>query len=467
MARQVRDALWTHEGKSTLRYYQQAWYEWDTTRYVERHEHYIETEISKWLGDAVEQYQDKETKIWGVRPLFPTVRGIADVRSLLSYLCAVHSAVMPCYQGAGKFPDAKNVIALANGLIDVEALLDGKEHFYAHTPDWFSATCLPFAYDADAVCPRFDQYMDEILPGDLESQLLLQQWTGYLMVADNAFQKIMILLGGDGRNGKGVYTRLVQKLAGKENYCTPSLADISKDFGKYPFMNKLVAIFGDAESGDRIDTRAVVEFLKSLSGEDSMDINRKYRDVMTGVKLFCRIIRAANITPDLPDASRAIATRLLFVEFKQSFIGREDFDRENKLESELPAIFNWALRGLASLRQQKKFVQPKSGEEVMKIFTESASHIHAFVEDCCLIGEGLWESKDALRYALTCWLEDKGCKPMSENMVTKRLHAVNNRITPSRNRNASGQQEQRYLNISLTKQVKVAISKRSCIKLIP
>ncbi len=102
-----------------------------------------------------------------------------------------------------------------------------------------------------------------------------------------------------------------------------------------------------------------VERLLSISGEDTLTIDRKYRDPWTG-RLPTRFMILTNELPRFTDSSGALASRFVISILTTSFYGRENPKLTDELLAEAPAIFNWALEGLDRLRDRGHFVTPTS-----------------------------------------------------------------------------------------------------------
>ena len=94
----------------------------------------------------------------------------------------------------------------------------------------------------------------------------------------------------------------------------------------------------------------VVERLLSISGEDTLTVNRKYREQWTG-KLPTRFMVISNELPQLGDASTAIAGRFVPLLLTRSWLGKEDHGARGRAPAELPGILNWALDGLERLER--------------------------------------------------------------------------------------------------------------------
>ena len=95
---------------------------------------------------------DKGNRV--LQPYQPQRSAVTGVLDALKAVANHTSAVEPpCWLEAGKLPDPTNVIAFANGLLDVQEYLAGSVTLLDHTPNWFSCNCLPHGFDPMATCP--------------------------------------------------------------------------------------------------------------------------------------------------------------------------------------------------------------------------------------------------------------------------------------------------------------------------
>src|SRR5262249_3352621 len=150
---------------------------------------------------------------------------------------------------------------------------------------------------------------------------------------------------GDKRSGKGTIAKVMQAILGAGNYSSPSIGDLAERFGKAQLIGKRAAFFSDMHVGNKSDRTNIVEWLKKISGDDSVSIERKFRDGAWEGHLNLLIVMFSNELPGLEDASGALASRLVVLTMTESFYGREDKQLFTKLVPELSAIFNWALDG--------------------------------------------------------------------------------------------------------------------------
>ena len=182
---------------------------------------------------------------------------------------------------------------------------------------------------------------------------------------------------------------------------------MSFDFGLAPLLGKPLAVISDARLDAKRDTSVVVERLVAISGEDTITVNRKYREQWTG-KLPTRFLVISNELPRLGDASAAIANRFVVLLLQRSWLGREDHGLEARLHAELPAILTWALDGLDRLIAQDRFTRPESTDEAIVALQDLASPVAAFVRDYCEKGPLHEQRIDTLYGAWKLWADENG-----------------------------------------------------------
>jgi putative DNA primase/helicase len=274
------------------------------------------------------------------------------------------------------------IIACANGLLHIST-----RNLLPHTPDFFTHVALPFSYDSNAAEPReWRSFLHSLWGNDAEAINTLQEVFGYCLTFDTSQQKILQIVGPT-RSGKGTIARVMTELLGRDNVAAPTLASLSTNFRLAPLIGKSLAIIADARLSGRADQQAIAERLLSVSGEDSLTIDRKYLPAWTG-RLPTRFFILVNELPRLADASGALAKRFVTLVLKESFYGREDHGLLSRLLAELPAILNWALDGRDRLVRHGYFVQPASSAEVAQELEDLGAPIGAFLRDCCVVAAG-------------------------------------------------------------------------------
>jgi putative DNA primase/helicase len=198
----------------------------------------------------------------------------------------------------------------------------------------------------------FRRFLDRILP-DAEVQDWLQRWFGYCLTADYSENKLACLWG-EGRNGKGVLTHLLQWLYG--DYAAvlqfaSLLADerrrgseASPDLAQLPGMR---AVFGsEPKKGAKLDDGMV----KQITGGDDLKVRHLNRDFFDLHPTF-KLTLSFNNKPQIRDDSHGMWSRVMLVPFTV-IIPEAEIDRAllAKLQREGPGILNWCLDGFRRWR---------------------------------------------------------------------------------------------------------------------
>lgn len=175
----------------------------------------------------------------------------------------------PCWL-ADAAPEPRPLIAVANGLLDVEALLAGRDGVLApHDPRWFSPVCLPYPFDPAADCPAWHGVLARNLGDDPGKARLLRQWAGYLLLPDTGQQRFLMMTG-EGANGKSVVCAGIRGLLGEDNVSAVGLELFGDKFHLAETLGKLANIVPEVGELDRIAgclwrLRRVVAYETALS----------------------------------------------------------------------------------------------------------------------------------------------------------------------------------------------------------
>ncbi|MCG8503673.1 MAG: phage/plasmid primase, P4 family [Sphingomonadales bacterium] len=299
-------------------------------------------------------------------------------------------------------PRADQLMVCANGLLHLPTrrLLAADERF-------FSVNGTPVHYNPDAPLPkRWMRFLEEIFPNEPDCIETLQEATGYFLTQDTSLQKIVLFVGPP-RAGKGVYTRVLQSLIGEGNYTSPIARNLAGRFGLQPLIGKQLAVISDMRHGKNINSTGLVETLLTISGEDSVSVERKKIENWEG-KLNTRFLIVSNEVLQLKDTSDALGSRMIVIVTRQSFLGREDKGLTDKLREELPGILNWALDGLDRLKSRGHFVQPRSCKAEVMQMHKLTSPVKWFLDTEVVKGPGHRVRKDRFWEAFISWTLDEG-----------------------------------------------------------
>jgi putative DNA primase/helicase len=221
-----------------------------------------------------------------------------------------------------------------------------------------------------------------------------------------------------------VIARILTALIGKRSVCGPTLNSFGGEFGLAPLLGKSLAIISDARSSGK-NSSVVVERLLSISGEDTLTVNRKYRDQWSG-KLPVRLHIISNELPRLGDASSAIIGRLVLLLTTRSWLGRENYELETELRTELTGILNWSLEGLRRLTfdNENHFTRFAAADEAITAMQDLASPVGAFVRERCKLDAAAEIRVDALYDAYKTWCEQSEHQKSNKVLFGRDLRAA-------------------------------------------
>jgi putative DNA primase/helicase len=433
VARQLIEA-WTFVGLPTIKHWRGEWMRWEQTHWIEVEDRTVRSELYERLERAKYMTQ------FGPAPWEPNRYKINDVLDALRGITHLpQSYNPPCWLSGSAGVDVL-VIAATNGLLEVRT-----RELRPITPGFFNLVSVPFPYNPDAPEPTaWLRFLHQLWPDDEEAIRALQDWVGYVLSGRTDLQKIFVIIGPL-RSGKGTIARILTALIGRGHVANPTMASLGTEFGLAPLLGKSLAVIGDARLGPKTDTRAVIERLLSISGEDSITVNRKFKDQVS-VRLPTRFMIISNELPAFGDASGAIASRFILTTLTESFLGKEDTELEHRLMAELPGILNWALEGLDRISRQR-FTVPKSSLGAITQLQDLVSPMSAFVRDRCDQGSDCAVRIDTLYEAYRDWCRDEGRYPLNKLMFGRDLHAVLPRLRTTQPR--SDNQRRWYAGIQL------------------
>lgn len=436
VARKLFVAYRTDTGLRTLLSWRGGWQRWDRTHWAELDTAKLRAEIYDVLGDVdyMRPIREKGEVIGYERtPWDPNKRKVADVLEAMAAVGHLSGNVdSPAWiETADSRTPAAQMISCTNGLLDLST-----RTLVEHTPALFNTVSVPFDYQPDTPEPAvWLEFLASVWPGDETSIALLQEFFGYILSGRTDMQKLLLLIGPT-RSGKGTIARLLVHLIGRGNVAGPTLASLSTNFGLAPLLGKPLAIIADARLGNT-PGHTVVERLLSITGEDMLTVDRKFREPWSG-RLSTRLTILSNELPRFRDASAAIANRMLILQMHHSFLGREDRSLDRRLSEELPGILNWALEGLDRLTRTGRFTVPASSDDAARLMMDLASPVAAFVRECCVREPDAMVPRDHLYDAWRRWAEDNGHHAGAKSSFGRDLRAVVPDLRDSQPRTTDG-----------------------------
>jgi P4 family phage/plasmid primase-like protien len=317
------------------------------------------------------------------------------------------ASIEDCLQARLRIPreqveKGNNYINLKNGMYDLQT-----GGLVEHNRDLYLTYQLGFGYQPSARCPLWEHFLNQALAledGQPDEQLiaLLQEAFGYSLTNDTHFETSFWLYG-PAASGKSTVIRVLQALLGT--------AFVSVDLNMLDHNHyQLASIPGKRViscSEARVGSKIADSILKALiSGEDIL-VRQIYREPFTFGPV-AKVWWAMNEKPQNQDRSNAIYRRLRIIPFTNPKSSQEQ-DRRliEKLVTELPGIFNWALEGLHRLYSQGDFTHAERVDEAITEYKKESDTEAEFLNDtewCIPSAENRTQASD-LYIAYKAWCD--------------------------------------------------------------
>lgn len=413
-----------HEGDS--------WYEYSGTNWEKLPESLLVARIQSFFEPywIIKEKAAKGDRIYidpsdgterAVKRAALTSRACAGILAAMKGDCGMFSpgGAMPAwshatFDGAG-FPIAgaglrrvnpgeqKKVVPVRNGLLRLDALLEGKVVVEPHTPRYISTSCAPFDIPVDLIrqqlerdpldeeaggrlchelCPTFQSVLARAA-GDCEIYSReFMKYVAYCFTDDQSFETILYQTGRPG-TGKGTLFEGVVAAVGDENVYMSSANQLCGKHEIVNYIGKNIIGFDEFEAGHSTDAVEASRRLKTTGIGTATSVEGKFDDAFT-TRITGKFWLISNKLAKLKDSSAAMARRLII--FPTGIDTPTAADRDpsikRRVRAEARGIMIWALFHLRILYRDGKFVQPPAGLAQLENFKRLVSPVHAFVEDC-------------------------------------------------------------------------------------
>jgi P4 family phage/plasmid primase-like protien len=460
---------WHREHGQTLRYWRSEWWRWNGKRYQKLPEEEIRAELTNAIKlefDRCCRLKIEAYDIWKASTEYEREKdkGIPKPIKVVQYIVtntlgAIKGlAVVPAYLNPPTWfedeqtAEHRTCIAMENGILDVDKLLAGQEDcLLPHTPKWFSPICLPYKFDPEADCPRWNAFMEKNLEMDPERIKLLQEWAGYCLLPDTGHQKFVVL-EGEGANGKSVFCAALEAMLGRENVSHVPLEIFGQRFALTQTLGKLANIVAECGEMDK----AAEGYLKQYTSGDAMFFDRKGIAGLDAVPT-ARLTLATNNRPRFSDRSGGLWRRMMLIPWR---IEIPEADRVVGMDKawwweetgELPGIMRWALIGLHRLRQQKRFTASGLCKTALEDYRSESNPAREFLTDNCEQNEFFSILTQDLYSSYKKWCFDHGYHHLGERMFGREVARIFPNAKKKRTRE-NGSLKYEYSGIDLKTEV--------------
>jgi len=276
------------------------------------------------------------------------------------------------------------LLGIHNGVVDLRT-----GEFRDYQPDDLITYQLDVTYDPAARCPRFVKFLEEIQP-NVTDRLTLVDW-----IPATAIRKplpYVLFLLGLGRNGKGVYERVLTRFFGEEAFRDMSLSEVTRNNFAASAFYKTLGWIATEQSGKRKSTIGT-DFIKLVTGAGVIDADRKNQSRIKFEAYFQTIVDT-NAMPTIEDTSIGWMER--FCKQDLPFVFVDDPDPDNPLEREKdPHLFgklttDEELSGILNLLiwrakeiSKTETITKRPAVELFAEYSKQSSSLSTFWDEFC------------------------------------------------------------------------------------
>lgn len=443
-------------------YADRQWYRWVGDHYERLSEEEMRSRVLRWAEPYCEEMSDGKIKKVGM-----SARAAENVVKSLQTDAGVRVEDVPCWvpptidaklrplweTTAGEMPpvvrDPEVVIPLRDGLLSVDAWLEGEVRLLPHSPRYLSSArprlhldvaALAAYRKADPHCeerggklvaklaPKWLEVIQWASDGDAVWQECMGRAFGISMTPDTSMERIFFMEGPPGSSKGTIFEGLISML-GEDLVATSSLTDVCEKFEASAWRGRRVVGMTDASVGKYTDPGRAVEIIKRISGSDPIAVEKKYRDKQSFWRPRLHLWIVANDLLRLPDKSLSLKRRLVAMPTTTPVGEKQDPRVKEAIRGEGAGILVWAMCHLLALRRDQAagraaFVLPDLGREAIDLFGRNSSPVAAFVGDCCRADPTSGVSAELLYGVFKRWSHDEGGNAMTKESFGAALRSL-------------------------------------------
>jgi len=287
---------------------------------------------------------------------------------------------------SSKFDIHKHLLNANNGIVDLrtgkllEEIVDLKTgEMVAHDPSYKMTNISNIDYDPDAQSDEWDLFINNITENNEELKKYLQVIIGYAATGETA-EQIIVILVGNGSNGKSKFLSIIQNVLGMYAKATPTetlmknnISRINTDEARLKGARFVVAT--EIDDQQKLDEAKV----KRLTGNDQIAARFMRQDFFEFTPEFL-IFMAVNFLP-IVSASESMFRRIVVMPFNAKF-SNETLNKniQEELLENPEAILKWIVDGAVEY-YKNGIPYCKEVNETISNYYKSADVIGRFLAD--------------------------------------------------------------------------------------
>lgn len=260
----------------------------------------------------------------------------------------------------------------------------------AHNKSDYLTALVPVNYDPEAKCPRWEAFLNKMLPSEGKRKTV-QQFTG--MGLTGVLPQYVMFHYGLGANGKSVFLETITRLLGEsfavglpresvvgngERNVGGASPDLARLFGKR--MVRVLEVKGDAPLQE--------DFIKRLTGGEKIAVRTLFKGFFE-FQPKAKPHMSGNGFPTIDGTDDGIWRRLIVVHWDQTIPVDERRELEDIvtefINEESSGILNWMIKGALDYLTNGRLEIADDVLEKTAAYREEMDPIGEFIRDCVTI----------------------------------------------------------------------------------
>lgn len=340
---------------------------------------------------------------------------------------SVFDFVSPEIHFNGEWDYCPEKLPCLNGLIDLKT-----GSISDHKPEYFLRYICLTAYNPNAKRPLFDKFLDDITLGDKELKAFLGRVFGYALLGTCREEKVFILYGQNGRNGKGTLMQTLEKVLGSLAKTFPAemlLLQRNPPSSSTPRPEKAnlqgvrFAIFSEIAEKRQIDTSEY----KNLSGRDTISCRRLFSNIDIQIRPSHTMFIQTNFKPKASAKDEALWKRSILIPFNAEFVEEPDEKKpyqrkldegfKERLLTEREGILAWLIEGCLEYQRIGLSI-PKVVKDETENYRQENDGIQLFIDERCILDPVFSTPCRKMQQAIKEYCKEQGHNIPSEREIS-------------------------------------------------
>ena len=276
-----------------------------------------------------------------------------------------------------KFEPSRSIISFNNQILNISTMT-----VHPHSENWMTRIHLNFDYDMKARCPRWEQFLVDVMGDDYEGRMILQEFLGLMFVNNDELSiEASLFVYGTGSNGKSVIHYMMKSIL--DDYCSSyeltQLCSAQSDAGYYlaDANGKLLNYASDMGKKEFSGGR-----FKAISGREPIMVRPIGKEPFEARDMPL-MISNINEIPDTSDSTEGYWRRFLIIHLSRMFTAeQQDKELKYKLRAEMSGVFNWILEGRKRILAQKgHFTESQKMKNLVNKIRIESNSVLSFMQE--------------------------------------------------------------------------------------